>query len=99
MNSLADQSIAAGVRNLFQEAFGAQLGKVISERGQRVLWFGQAECFQDWSVELSGGNAAASGNVGEAHQRMHHRQLSRVIELKAWYPLPIRQDGWLGQFP
>jgi hypothetical protein len=35
--------IATGARNLFDQAFGAQLGKVITERGQGVLGFGVAK--------------------------------------------------------
>jgi hypothetical protein len=30
---------------------------------------------------------------------MHDRQLSRVIELEAGYPLSVGQDGWLSQLP
>ncbi len=32
--ALTDQSISTGVRDFFQESFGAQFGQVISERGQ-----------------------------------------------------------------
>jgi hypothetical protein len=35
--AFTDPSISTGVRDSFQESFGAQFGQVISERGQRVL--------------------------------------------------------------
>jgi hypothetical protein len=57
--------IATGARNFFNQAFGPQLGKVITEQGQGVLRFDQTERIQRRGVEVGSGKSAASGNVGE----------------------------------
>jgi hypothetical protein len=52
-----------------------------------------------WSKDLPLSTHSVDGSLEadraqrtEAHQGMHHRQLARVIELEAWYPLAVGQD-------
>src|SRR6266542_4195218 len=50
--ALADQLIATGARNFFDQAFAAQLGEVVAERCQRVLRFGLAKSIQGRAIEI-----------------------------------------------
>ena len=43
-------------------------------------------------------NSGAGGDIGEAHQSVHQRQLPRVIELEARDALSVGQGGGRSQF-
>jgi len=45
-----------------------------------------AERFDDIGIEFGGGESGSGGDVGEANQRVHQRQLPGMIELEAGYP-------------
>jgi hypothetical protein len=50
-------------------------------------------------VKIGGGKPTVGGNVGEAHQGVHDRELSRGIEFESWYPPSARENGRRRQFP
>src|SRR5260370_32288644 len=57
------------------------------------------ESVQRWRVHLGRRESRAGSDVGESHQRMHDRQLARMIELEARDALAVGQYGRLSQFP
>jgi hypothetical protein len=48
-------------------------------------------------MEVSHGEGIAGGDVGEADERVHDGQLSRVVELEARNPFPVGQAGGFGE--
>jgi len=48
-------------------------------------------------VQLRGRKRALSRDVGEADQRMHHRQLARVVQLQAGNAFAGGEDGRLAK--
>jgi hypothetical protein len=86
------------VGQFFEQSFGAQFGVIVAQRCQGVLGLGKPESVQHRRVEIGGGESGAGGDVGIADQSMHHRQLPRMIELKARDALSVGQGGGLGQF-
>ena len=96
--AFVQETVTTRVRQFGHQAFGAQLRKIVAQRGQRVLGLGKSESVQHRRVEIGGGEGGAGGDVGIADQSMHHRQLPRVIELKARDALSVGQGGGLSQF-
>src|SRR5580658_8157045 len=78
--ALGGETVTTRVRQFFYQTFGAQLGKIIAERSQRVLGGGQAQSVQGWRVEIGSGETGAGSNVGKAYQSMHQGQLPGVVE-------------------
>ena len=93
--ALADESIAARMGDLLHLPFGSQLGTVIAERGQRI--FRRPECIECRGVEIGRGESAVGGDIGEPHQRGHHGELPRVIELETGYPPAVGKNLGLGE--
>ncbi len=85
------ETVATRVGQFVDQALGAQFGEIVAQRCQRVLGLGNAESVQYRRVEIGGGKSGAGGDVGIADQSMHHRQLPRVIELKARDALSVGQ--------
>ena len=48
-------------------------------------------------MELTGGEGAHGGEVGEAHHGLHHGELARMIELEAGNAFAVRYDRRGGQ--
>ena len=48
-------------------------------------------------VELLGGESVGGRDVGEAHEGVHERQLSGMVEFEAGDASAVRQDGGLGE--
>ena len=68
-----------------------------AQRGQGVLGLRKSESVQHRWAEIGGGEGGVGGDVGIADQSMHHRQLPRVIELKARDAFSVGQDGGRSQ--
>ena len=49
-------------------------------------------------VDLRGGECISRGDVGEADESVHQRQLSGMIQFQTRNAFAVRQDGGLGQF-
>ena len=97
--ALADQLIAAGVREPSRPVLWLAVWRGHSGTRPASTAIRSVLELPERGVEVGGGEPTTGGDVGEAHEGMHHRQLSRVIELEAWDPLSIGEDGRLGQFP
>ncbi len=78
-------------------SLGPKFCEIVTEGGEGVAFGRAAERGEDSRVEFYGGEGIASGNVGEAHQRVHQGELSRVVELEAGDALSRRRDGRLGE--
>ena len=90
--ALREELIAARVRELGNEAFGAEFREIVAQRGERVAFGGAAERFDDGGMDFGGGEGIAGCDVCEAYQRMHEGELPRVIELEARNALSRRRD-------
>ena len=95
--SLREELIAARVRELGNKAFGAEFREVVAERGERVMFGGAAERFDDGGVEFGGGEGIAGCDMCEAHERMHQGELPRVVELETRNALSRRGDRRFGE--
>ena len=87
-----EKLITARVRELGNEAFGAEFREIVAERGKRVAFGGAAECFDDGGVDFGSGEGIAGCDVCEAQERMHQGELPRVIELEARNALSRRRN-------
>jgi hypothetical protein len=50
-------------------------------------------------VQVRGGEVITGGDVGKAYERVHQRDLPRVIEFQTWDALPVREAGRFGELP
>ena len=62
---LREELIAAGVRELGNEAFGAQFREIVAERGECVAFGGAAKRFDDGGMDFGGGEGIAGCDVCE----------------------------------
>jgi hypothetical protein len=81
--ALGQEPVARGVRQLFDETSGAQFGEIVAQRGEGVAIGGRAEGVANARVEVVCREAVGGGDMTEAHERVHERELPRVIELEA----------------
>ena len=68
---LREELVASGIRELGDEAFGAEFRQIIAERGERVAFGGAAERCDDGGTDFGGGECIAGCDVREAYKRMH----------------------------
>ena len=87
----------AAVRQLFDEAFGAQFREVVAQRSEGVAIGAGAESVEHTGVEFSSGEAVGGGDVAETDERMHERELARIVELEAGDALSSGGDRRLRQ--
>ena len=74
--ALRAEPIAPGVRDLFDEAFGSQLGQVVAYRGESILIGGHVEGGGSRRMEIARREAIATRNVGEADEGVHYGQFA-----------------------
>src|SRR6266571_4978848 len=79
------------------EAFGAQLGEIVSKRCQRVVGGGSTQSIGGVGVDFGGGEAILCRNVRKADERLHECELSGVIELEPWNAFAVGQNRGLGE--
>ena len=75
------QLISTRIGNLGNEFFGAQLGEIVAERGQRVGIRFAIECREDVRIDVGGCEGVAGGDMSEAHESMHEGELAGLVEL------------------
>ena len=85
--ALVGEAVATRVGKFLDQTFGSQFGKIITQRRQRVLGLGKSQSVQGGRIKVGSRKGAARGDVGEAYQSVHHRQLARMVEFKAGNPL------------
>jgi len=95
--SLGRQAVAAGAGQLFDQAFGAQLGEVVSEGGQAVLVGGATEGGDDVWIDFAGAERVGGRDLRKADESVHESQLARIVELEARNAFAGRGDGGFGQ--
>ena len=69
--SLGWQTVAAGAGQLFDEAFRAQLGEVVSKGGQAVLRRGATESGDDVRIDFAGAEGVGGRDLRKAHESVH----------------------------
>lgn len=85
------------MRNPLDQSLGAQLGQIVAKRGQGIFSLSLAQGSECRGVKVLGGELAAGRDIGKTHQRMHHGQLPRVIQLEAGYPSSVGKDRGFGE--
>src|SRR5215471_14323213 len=81
----------------FDKAFGAQLGKIVSKRCQRVSGSGSSQSSGRVGMDFGGREAVLRCEMRKAHESLHESQLPRVIELESRNALAIGQNGGLSE--
>src|SRR5437899_689127 len=81
----------------FDEAFGAQLGEIVSKRRQRVVGSGSTQGASGVGMDLGGGEAILRRKMRKADESLHESHLPRVIELESWNAFAIGQNRRLSQ--
>src|SRR5437016_14386407 len=79
------------------EAFGAQLGEIVSKRCQRVVGSGSTQSIGGVGVDFGGGEAILSRKMRKADESLHEGQLPRVIQLQSWNAFAIGQNRGLSK--
>ncbi len=74
------ESIAPGVRHFLHEALGPELGEVVAQRGESILIGGGLEGGGSGGMEIAPRERVASGNMREADEGMHERELAGMIQ-------------------
>jgi hypothetical protein len=69
--SLGRQTVAAGAGQLFDEAFGAELGEVVSKGGQVVLLWGATERGNDVGIDFAGAEGVGGRDLRKADESVH----------------------------
>src|SRR5262249_22994378 len=80
------------------ESFGAQLGEVVSKRGESVIVGSSTEGFRGIDVNFGSGEAVLCRDVRKADEGLHQCQLSGMIELEPRDTFTIGQNRGLGEF-
>jgi hypothetical protein len=91
-------AIPAGMRHFLDESLCSELRQIVAQRPQTVAGRGTAERIEDFRVEFGSRECRAAGNMGKANQRVHQRQLARVVEFQTGYAFAARQDGRFSEF-
>src|SRR5260370_20488530 len=78
--SLGQQLVAARAGQLFDKAFHAELGEVVSKRGQAVLLGGGAQGGNGMRIDLGGAEGPCPWGLCEAGQNRPPGEVSRVVE-------------------
>ena len=80
--AVGEETVAARVRQLFDETLGAQFREIVAQRSEGVAIGARAEGGENPRIEFGRGKAIGGGDVTEAHERVHKRELPRVVELE-----------------
>ena len=91
------ESVTAGLRDPLDKRRGASFGEVITQRPKRIFSGGEAKSFSGIGMDFGGGERVTSGDMGEADEGMHQRQLPGMVQLQARNPLAIGQCGGLAE--
>ena len=87
---MGQQAIAA---RALDQAFRARLRQVVPQGGESILVSRHIECAGRGRMEILRGEGIAARDMGEADERMHHRELARVVEFEAGDPFSIGGAG------
>src|SRR6478672_4535233 len=80
--SLGRQTVAAGAGELFDKAFGAQLGEIVAKGGQAVLLRRATEGGDDVRIDFAGAERVGGRDLRKAYESVHESQLTRIVELE-----------------
>ena len=95
--ALGEQAIASGVRHLLNEALGPELREVVAQRSQSIRIGGRVEGGRRGGMEIAHRERVTSGNVREADERMHERELAGMIQFQAGNPLAVGEVCGFGE--
>src|SRR6266436_4787880 len=95
--SLGQQTVAAGAGQLFDKAFRAELGEVVSKGGQAVLLRAGIESGDDEGIDFAGAEGVGGRDLRKADESVHEGQLAGIVELEARNAFADRGDGGLGE--
>src|SRR5580693_9025760 len=89
--------VAARAGQLFDKAFHAELGEVVSKRGQAVLLGGGAQGGNGMRIDFGGAEGPGRWDLCEADQSVHQGELSRIVELETGDAFASRGEGGFGE--
>src|SRR5713226_200244 len=69
--SLGQQTVAAGAGQLFDKAFRAELGEVVSKGGQAVLLRAGIESGDDVGIDFAGAKGVGGRDLRKADESVH----------------------------
>lgn len=95
--AVREQTVASGAVDFDQQAFGSQLGEIVSQRSEAVVVGGRAQRSENIGVDLGRGEHATGGNVGKAEQCMHQCELAGMVEFEARDPFAVGEEGGLAE--
>ena len=95
--SLGRQMVASGAGQLFDKAFGAQLGEVVAKGGQAVLLRSATEGGADVRIDFAGAEGVGGWDLCNADKSVHEGQLPGIVELEARNAFAGCGDGGFGQ--
>jgi len=95
--SFGRQAVAAATGQLFDKAFRAEFGEVVSKGGQAVLFGRATEGGNDVQVDFACAEGVGGRDLGKSYEGVHEGQLSGIVELEARNAFAGRGDGGLGQ--
>ena len=79
------------------EAFDAELGEVVSKRGQAVLLGGGTQGGNGMRIDFRGAEGPGCRDLSKTDQGVHQGELSGIVELEAGDTLAGRGQGRLGE--
>ena len=69
--AVGQEAVAPGVRNLFNQALGPQLGQVVAQRGEAIVIGGATQGLGGLGMQFCRGEGTFGGDMGKAQQGMH----------------------------
>jgi|SRR5690348_410391 hypothetical protein len=88
--SVGQESIAAGVWQLFDQTFGTPLPQFIAESSEGEFLDRYCQSLRRSRLQFSGGEGVSCGDLGEPYQRTDYRQLPRMVQFEPRNALTIR---------